>query len=137
MHNADLKQRIPTRKGPPTPDDMDEILSRRRKSQLILAHPRAIAAFTQECSRRGVYPTDVEVMGTRARVWRGVPILPCDKIPISEARTTSILVMRMGVENQGVIGLHHTGLPDEIEPGLSVRRMTINDQAIAEYLVTT
>lgn len=43
LHNADLKQRIFTRTGPPTPDDFDELLCRRRKSRFFLAHPRAIA----------------------------------------------------------------------------------------------
>jgi len=136
LHNADLKQRIHPRSGPPTPDDMDELLSRRRKSQLFLAHPRTIAAFNRECNRRGIYPTGVEVLGTKALAWRSVPFLPCDKIPISETGTSSILVMRMGVENQGVIGLHHAGLPEEVEPSLSVRRMDISDKAITAYLVS-
>lgn len=136
LHSADLKQRLHTRSGPPTPDDMDELLCRRRKSQLLLAHPRTIAAFTQACSRRGIYPTGVEVLGRAALAWRGVPLLPCDKIPISPARTSAILAMRMGADNQGVIGLHHAGLPDEVEPSLSVRRMDTSDQAIASYLVS-
>ena len=137
LHNADLKQRLHSRKGPPTPDDMDELLSRRRRSQLFLAHPRTIAAFHRECTRRALYPTPVEIGGQRVSAWRGVPLLPCDKIPISRAQTSSILAMRLGADHQGVIGLHHTGLPDEVEPGLSVRRMTIGDQAIQSYLVTT
>lgn len=66
-----------------------------------------------------------------------MPILPCDKIPISKERTSSILAMRIGEDNQGVIGLHQTGLPDEYEPGLSVRHTGISEQAIASYLVTT
>lgn len=136
LHNADLKQRLHTRSGPPTPDDMDDLLCRRRKTQLFLAHPRTIAAFNQECNRRGIYPTGVEAHGSKVVAWRGVPLLPCDKIPISEARTSAILAMRMGVENQGVIGLHHAGLPDEVEPSLSVRRMDISDQAITQYLVS-
>jgi hypothetical protein len=45
--------------------------------------------------------------------------------------------MRTGEENQGVIGLHQTGLPDEYEPGLSVRFMGVNEQAITSYLVST
>ncbi|MBJ6765270.1 cyclic nucleotide-binding domain-containing protein, partial [Myxococcaceae bacterium JPH2] len=53
LHNADLKQRLHTRSGPPTPDDFDELLCRRRKSRFFLAHPRAIAAFGRECTRRG------------------------------------------------------------------------------------
>jgi CRP-like cAMP-binding protein len=136
LHNADLKQRLHARTGPPTPDDLDDLLSRRRRSQLFLAHPRTIAAFHRECNRRGLYPAPVEIDGRRMPAWRGVPLLPCDKIPISHAQTSAILAMRLGVDHQGVIGLHHAGLPDEVEPGLSVRRMTIGDQAITSYLVT-
>lgn len=136
LHNADLKQRIHTRSGPPTPDDLDELLCRRRKSRFFLAHPRTIAAFAQQCSRRGVYPTGVEVHGSKVLAWRGVPILPCDKIPITESRTSSILVLRTGQEDQGVIGLHRTGIPDEVEPSLSVRRMDIDEKAITSYLVS-
>jgi hypothetical protein len=136
LHNADLKQRIHPRGGPPTPDDMDELLSRRRRTGLFLAHPQAIAAFHRECNRRGLYPTPVEVHGRRVPAWRGVPLLPCDKLPISRAGTSPILALRLGAEHQGVTGLRPTGLPDEVEPGLSVRRMTINGQAITSYLVS-
>jgi CRP-like cAMP-binding protein len=136
LHNADLRQRISTRTGPPTPDDMDELLSMRRSTRLFLAHPKAIAAFGRECTRRGIYPEPVEVEGARVPSWRGVPIYPCGKIPISDRHTTSILAMRTGEEDQGVIGLHQTGLPDEYEPGLSVRFMGISDQAIMSYLVS-
>jgi CRP-like cAMP-binding protein len=136
LHNADLKQRIHPRSGPPTPDDMDELLSRRRRTGLFLAHPRTIAALHRECNRRGLYPTPVELHGRRVPAWRGVPVLPCDKLPISRAGTSSILALRLGADHQGVIGLRHAGLPDEVEPGVSVRRMTINDQAIASHLVS-
>ncbi|MDC0712922.1 family 2B encapsulin nanocompartment shell protein [Stigmatella sp. ncwal1] len=137
LHNADLKQRVQTRSGPPTPDDLDELLSRRRKSRYFLAHPRTIAAFGRECTRRGLYPTGVEVEGRKFMAWRGVPLLPCDKIPISETRTSSIIVMRTGKDDQGVVGLRQTGIPDEVEPGLSVRRMEVNEKAVASYLVST
>ncbi len=137
LHNADLKQRIHARSGPPTPDDLDDLLSRRKKSRFFLAHPRTISAFGQECTRRGLYPPVVEVEGKKFIGWRGVPLLPCDKIPISSDRTTSILVLRTGKEDQGVIGLRQTGIPDEVEPGLSVRHMGVNEKAISSYLVST
>nr|WP_221308404.1 family 2B encapsulin nanocompartment shell protein [Nocardiopsis mwathae] len=137
LHNADLRQRIPTRTGPPTPDDLDELVSRRRKTRCILAHPRAIAAFGRECSRRGVYP-ETTLLGTDAvTTWRGIPMLPCDKIPVSASGCTSILAMRTGEEDEGVVGLHQTGLPDECEPGVSVRFMGISEKAIISYLVST
>lgn len=137
LHNADLKQRIHTRSGPPTPDDLDELLCRRRKSRLFLAHPRTIAAFGRECTKRGIYPTTTEVEGEPVMAWRGVPILPCDKIPVTETNTSSILVMRTGEEDQGVIGLRPSALPDEFEPGLNMRFMNINEKAVISYLVTT
>lgn len=136
LHNVDHKQRLQTRSGPPTPDDMDELLTRRRKTQLFLAQPEAIAAFGRECNRRGVYPETVMVEGKPVQGWRGVPILPCNKIPISPSKTTSILALRFGAEHQGVIGLRPTGLPDEYEPGLNVRFMGITEKAILQYLVS-
>jgi hypothetical protein len=136
LSNADYGQRIHTHGGPPTPDDMDELLSRRRNSKLFLAHPKAIAAFGRECSKRGLYPDTAEVQGHAVPAWRGVPIFPCNKIPVSDAGTTSIMVMRTGESDQGVVGLHQTGLPDEFEPGLSVRFMGIDEKAVISYLVS-
>ncbi|MEU0556049.1 family 2B encapsulin nanocompartment shell protein [Dactylosporangium sp. NPDC006015] len=137
LHNADLKQRIATRTGPPTPDDLDELLSRRRKSRLLLAHPKAIAAFGRQCNSRGLYPPTIALENRQVQSWRGVPLLPCDKIPISDRGTSSILVLRTGADDQGVIGLRRTGIPDEVEPGLNVRFMGIDEHAVSSYLVST
>ncbi|MFD7444243.1 family 2B encapsulin nanocompartment shell protein [Streptomyces sp. NPDC059909] len=136
LANCDYGQRLQPHDGVPSPDDMDELLSRRRGSKLFLAHPRAIAAFGRECNKRGLVPESVDIGGHRIPTWRGVPIFPCNKIPISDARTTSILCMRTGEDDQGVIGLQQSGIPDEIEPSLSVRFMGIDEQAIISYLVT-
>nr|CEL17958.1 cAMP-binding proteins-catabolite gene activator and regulatory subunit of cAMP-dependent protein kinases [Kibdelosporangium sp. MJ126-NF4]CTQ90814.1 cAMP-binding proteins-catabolite gene activator and regulatory subunit of cAMP-dependent protein kinases [Kibdelosporangium sp. MJ126-NF4] len=137
LANADLKQRVPTRSGPPTPDDMDELLATVWKDpSYILAHPKAIAAFGQECNKRGLYPQSIDFNGHQMPSWRGIPVLPCNKIPITDTRTTQMIAMRVGEQNQGVIGLHQTGLPDEYQPGLSVRFMNINEKAIMSYLVS-
>ncbi|MGW2934694.1 family 2B encapsulin nanocompartment shell protein [Streptomyces sp. NPDC001156] len=136
LHNCEYDQRLQPHDGVPSPDDLDELLSRRRGTKLFLAHPRAIAAFGRELTKRGLVPETVDMGGNRIPTWRGVPIFPCNKIPVSEARTTSIIAMRLGEEDQGVVGLRQTGLPDEIEPSLSVRFMGINEQAIIKYLVT-
>jgi CRP-like cAMP-binding protein len=137
LHNADLGQRIPTKSGPPTPDDMDELLATVWKDPgFLIAHPKAIAAFGQECTKRGIYPEGVDLNGHKIPAWRGVPLLPCNKIPVTDNHTTAILALRVGEQSQGVVGLHQTGLPDEYEPGLSVRFMNINEQAVISYLVT-
>jgi CRP-like cAMP-binding protein len=137
LHNADLSQRIHSRTGPPTPDDMDDLLALVWKDPgFFLAHPRTIAAFMKECTRRGVYPTSVDVNGHQLPGWRGVPIFPCGKIPVSGTRTSSIMLMRTGEKEQGVIGLRQTGLPDEYQPGLNVRFMGIDEKAVTSYLVS-
>ncbi|MCE7079345.1 family 2B encapsulin nanocompartment shell protein [Streptomyces sp. ST2-7A] len=137
LHNADLRQRIHTRSGPPTPDDLDELLATVWKNPTVmLAHPKAIAAIGRECTARGIHPGTVEYAGRPVPSWRGVPLLPCNKIPVSERGTTSVVVMRTGEQDRGVVGLHHTGIPDEYQPSLSVRFMGINDKAVMSYLVS-
>jgi hypothetical protein len=136
LASAAPAQRIHTRSGPPTPDDMDELLCRRRKTRFFFAHPRAIAAFGRECNKRGIYPPTALADGRPVTAWRGVPVLPCPKIPLSEHGITSIIAMRTGLKDEGVIGLRQTGLPDEAEPGLSVRLRGIDDKGIMSYLVS-
>ncbi|MGA5320346.1 family 2B encapsulin nanocompartment shell protein [Streptomyces seoulensis] len=136
LHNCEYDQRLQPHDGVPGPDDLDELLSRRRGTKFLLAHPRAIAAIGRELNKRGLVPETIDVGGNRIPTWRGVPIYPCNKIPVSEARTTSIIALRTGEAEQGVIGLRQSGLPDEIEPSLSVRFMGINEQAVINYLVT-
>ena len=136
LHNVDLKQRIFARSGPPTPDDLDQLLSLRRQSHFLLAHPRTIAAFGRECNRRGIYPESTKVNGQVVHGWRNYPILPCNKIPITKEGTSSILAFRIGEDNQGVVALHKTGIPDEYQPSVSVRFMGINEKAIISYLVS-
>jgi CRP-like cAMP-binding protein len=137
LNSADLKQRIHTRSGPPTPDDMDDLLATVWKEPTaFLANPRVIAAFARECTKRGIYPSTIDFNGHHVPAWRGVPVLPCNKIAVSKTRTSSIMLLRAGEQNQGVIGLHQTGLPDEYQPGLSVRFMGISEKAIISYLVS-
>ncbi|WP_369172304.1 family 2B encapsulin nanocompartment shell protein [Streptomyces sp. R28] len=136
LNNCEYDQRLQPHDGVPSPDDMDELLCRRRGTKLFLAHPRAISAFGRELNKRGLVPETVEMAGNRIPTWRGVPIFPCNKIPVTDARTTSIIAMRTGEAEQGVVGLQQAGIPDEIEPSLSCRFMGINEQAIIKYLVT-
>jgi hypothetical protein len=137
LHNADYDQRISTHSGPPTPDDLDELLSMRRDTRYLYAHPKAIAAFGRECTARGIYPDSVDIGGHHLPSWRGVPLLPCGKIPVSARQSSSIIAVRTGEHDQGVVALHQTNIPDEIEPGLNMRFMGIDAKAVVSYLVST
>jgi hypothetical protein len=129
-------QRIGTRTGPPTPDDLDELISKVWKEPgFFLLHPSAVAAFGRECTRRGVPPPTVSLFGSQFLTWRGLPLIPSDKVPVENGKS-KILLLRTGESRQGVVGLYQPGLPGEQSPGLSVRFMGINHQAIASYLVS-
>lgn len=136
LHNTPAHQRITTRSGPPTPDDFDELLSKVWKEPgFFLAHPQAIAAFGRECTKRGVPPPTVSLFGSQFITWRGVPLIPSNKLSI-EGNQSKILLLRTGESRQGVVGLYQPNLPGEQHPGLSVRFMGINEKAIASYLVS-
>ena len=138
LHNVAEGQKIKTRAGAPTPDDLDELLTKVWKEpSFFLAHPRAIAAFGRECTRRGVPPPTVTLFCSPFLTWRGVPLIPTDKIAVrSKDQTSKILLVRVGEKKQGVIGLFQPGLPGEQSPGLSVRFMGIDQRALASYLVS-
>ena len=141
LHDASKSSRIATRAGAPTPDDLDELITRVWKEPaFFLAHPRAIAAFGRECTRRGVPPATVTLFGSPFITWRGLPIIPSDKVGIAGKKdgrgTTSILLLRTGEKKRGVIGLFQPGLPGEVSPSLSVRLRGIDQKGAASYLVS-
>jgi len=122
--------------GAPTPDDLDELLTKVWKEPaFFLTHPLAIAAFGRECTRRGVPPPTVSLFGSQFLTWRGIPLVPSDKVPVADGKT-KILLLRVGEKRQGVVGLFQPGLAGEQSPGLSVRFMGINRNAIASYLIS-
>ena len=143
-HSVDPAMRISTRYGAPTPDDLDELLALVwKKPAFFLAHPKAIAAFGRECTWRGVPPPTINLFGTPVITWRGVPLIPCDKLEIKGRYqsnkwygTTSILLLRVGEADQGVVGLHQAGIPGEIMPSLSARLMGLDSLGVASYLLT-
>jgi hypothetical protein len=144
LKNAAGSQRIQTRFGRPMPDDLDELIVKVWKEpSFFLAHPRAVAAFEREATRRGVPPVTVNIAGGTFIAWRGIPIIPTDKLFVDgqknpKARTgkTNILLVRTGESKRGVIGLYQNGLPNERSRGLSVRFRGIDDNGVASYLLS-
>ncbi len=136
MHNCDPDMRIKPRKGAPTPDDLDELIATVWKEPaFFVAHPKAIAAFGRECTRRGVPPATVSLFGSPFLTWRGFPLVPCDKVPV-KGNKTSVLLMRVCERKRGCIGLFQPGLPGEVSPSLTVRLMGLNQRGAATYLLS-
>ncbi len=136
LNNIAASQKVKSRTGSPTPDDLDELLTKVWKEPaFFLAHPQAIAAFGRECTRRGVPPPTTSLFGSQFLTWRGVPLIPSDKLYVNKGKT-NILLVRTGESRQGVVGLYQPNLPGQQSMGLSVRFMGINHKAIASYLVS-
>jgi hypothetical protein len=144
LKNVADSQRIQPRYGRPMPDDLDELITKVWKEpSFFLAHPRAIAAFARECTRRGVPPATVTLAGGTFIAWRGIPLIPTDKLfvdglknPKGKTGKTNILLVRTGETKRGVIGLYQTGVPNEQSRGLSVRFRGIDDKGLASYLLS-
>jgi hypothetical protein len=145
LHAAAPEMRLATRNGAPTPDDLDDLLSLVwKKPAFFLAHPKAIAAFGRECTHRGVPPATVNLYGSPFITWRGVPLVPCDKLMVNgysksdlcPTGQTNILLMRVGEAEQGVIGLHQPGIPEEQrQPSLTVKFAGIDNKSLATYVL--
>ncbi len=136
LSNVAKSQRISTRNGAPEPDDLDELITKVWKEPaFFLTHPLGIAAFGRECTHRGVPPPTVSLFGSQFLTWRGLPLIPSDKVPVENGKT-SILLLRVGAQRQGVVGLFQPGLVGEQSPGLSVRFMGIGRNAISSYLIS-
>ncbi|WP_428306185.1 family 2A encapsulin nanocompartment shell protein [Lacipirellula sp.] len=135
LANAAPSQRI-VASGPPTPDDLDRLISLVWKEpSFFVAHPRTIAAFGRECTRRRITLQTTPLFSGRFLTWRGIPLIPSNKLATVRDKS-SIVLMRFGEERQGIVGLYQPNLPDERGRGLSVRFMEINRKAIASYLLT-
>jgi hypothetical protein len=75
------------------------------------------------------------LFGSQFITWRGVPLIPSNKVPLENGKT-KVLLLRVGEERQGVVGLYQPGLVGEQSMGLSVRFMGIDRSAISSYLIS-
>ena len=66
-----------------------------------------------ECRRQRLI-----IFGSPFITWRGIPLIPTNKLQVGEDGKTSILLLRVGEAQQGVVGLQKAGVTGEIEPGL-------------------
>ncbi len=121
-----------------TPDSMDDLIGVIwKKPAFFLMSPATMAKFGRECTKRGVCIGTVEIFGAPFWTWRGIPIVPSDKVLTNAQGETSVLLMRVGEDNQGVVGLHKLGLPgQEVVPGLSVRLLSTDSAGVSHFVVT-
>ena len=123
--------------GPPTPDDLDQLITKVWKEPaFFLTHPQAIAAFGRECTRRGVPPPTVSLFGSQFLTWRGAAARSRRTRCRGRAARPRSCCCGWARSARASSGCSSPGLAGEQSPGLSVRFMGINRKAIASYLIS-
>ena len=122
----------------PNPDTMDDLLGMIWKQPaFFIMHPRAMVRFGQECTARGVCIGTVEMFGSPFFTWRGVPIVPSDKINVGNDGSTEVMLLRVGEDRQGVVGLSGTAKTGrEIAPGITAKFNGTDEQGLQRFLLT-
>ena len=140
--------------GLPTPSVLDELLSRVWKMpDFFVMHPEALEVFHQQCNSHGLAPEAVQMFGASFTAWRGLPILPTNKLHLiaggeeiadssmvdrtpGEAKS-HVMLMRIGELKQGVVSLYAAGSEGSDRfPFINVDFMSHSDEAISSYLMT-
>lgn len=152
LHNVAPQMQLDAA-GPPTPDVFDDLLALAwRRPDLFVLHPDALAAFRKAANARSLTLEEVEIFGSSFTTWRGLPLVPTDKLALAQevtakrgrgapaagkGRTTSVLLVRLGEAKQGVVYLCPKGTEDSARlPHITVDFMGMRDNAVASYLMT-
>jgi hypothetical protein len=136
--------------GPPAPDVLDDLLARAwKRPDLFALHPQALTEFRKQATACAVTLEEVEIFGSSFSTWRGLPLVPTDKLQLISAAgppaepaagigATSVLLMRLGLEKQGVVSLHAAGAnTNPALPYIAVDFMRLDDDSVASYVMTT
>jgi hypothetical protein len=154
-HNVDESMVIDNA-GSPSPHVLDDLLGLAwKRPDCYCMHPTALAAFRKSATEQGLTLEAVEIFGCAFTAWRGVPIFPTDKLRLvnraepaarggrrraagsEQAVSTDILLLRMGLDKQGVVLLYAADVEtDPSLPHISVRFMGLTDNAVESYLLT-
>ena len=161
LHNVDDRMGFDA-SGPPTPDVLDDLLSLAwRRPDVFAMNPEALGEFRKQANARSLTLEQVHMLGGTFTSWRGVPILPTNKLQLlsrgltggaggsaaagrgttgrrEPTASTSVLLIRAGLDKQGVVCLCPNGVEhyDRI-PHVSVDFMGMADNAVARYMLTT
>jgi len=128
------------------PDEVEgyyvELAERRGWSEETSAAIRATVELIRDLDRGTAprtYGAVVDDHGTDwlyEAVWHEREWVVVRQLGVGEDGKTSILLLRVGEAQQGVVGLQKVGVTGEVEPGLSVRYMGTNKRSVASHLVT-
>lgn len=142
---------------PLTLDVLDNLLHTIwKRPDFFVMHPVALMVLHKEATRQGITLESCEMFGSVFTMWRGLPILPSNKLYLryctgkqkevmslhtldrpDACMTTNVLLLRMGEAKQGVVSLYAEGTEGSQRfPLVKIDFMGIDDNSVASYLMT-
>ena len=150
-----------THDGPPSPSLLDDMLSRVWKMPDVwVMHPEALQAFHDEANKLGISLESKEFFGSALTCWRGLPILPTNKLYLINDHNrdksaiektvynlddrmrgqskTHVVLLRIGEKKQGAISLFPKGMTgSKAFPLIDIDFMGIDEFGNAKYMLST
>lgn len=100
--------RIKTYNSQISPDILDDLLALVwNKPSFYLVHPIILTEICKACNNKALNMGTTELFGYQFITWRGLPIVPCDKIPYSTSSNTYAFLIRTGTNDSGVVQLYN------------------------------
>jgi len=104
LNNVASEYRVKTRKERPRRTTWTSSSPESGKSRAFPGPSACDRGVWTRMYRRGVPPPTVNLYGSQFLTWRGIPLVPSDKLAI-KGEKSNILLIRTGEKKQGVIGL--------------------------------
>ena len=114
---------------------LDEMLSNVWiKPTMFILHPELLKLVLSACTTAGIYPGYVEMFGATFSTWRGIPLVPCDKL--FRKNTYDIFLIRTGERDNGVVQLYNNNISANGVPSLVVKENSTDDYGLISYRVS-
>ena len=108
------------------------------KPTFFIAHPNILNQIMCQCTENGIYPNQIELFGFSFMTWRGIPIIPCDKLQRKEENKTlyDIFLIRTGENDSGVVILHNNNINYGQTVSSVVKETSTDDKGLISYRVS-
>lgn len=101
------------------------------KPSFFVMHQSSLRQLLFDCTSMGIYPSTIDVFGCSFISWRGIPILPSNKL--DNGGKSYIFLMRTGEDVRGVVMLKNSSLTHNKIKSLSVKEKSTDSKGISSF----
>jgi hypothetical protein len=124
-------------KGAFSLDYLDHMLSNVWiKPTFFVLHPDMLYHINTLCTQKGIHPETTELMGHKFATWRGIPLLPTDKLKRPNKNIYDIFLIRSGESDNGVVQLINNNISYEQTASLVVKENSTDDYGMTNLRIS-